>query len=297
MDSHYKKITEVGRILNEAEFHEDSNEISYLKAIRVIFKRPKFVFSMLAISALFFVVTGVQFWISDYMIVVLDVEPSYVFSMFAFVSITAPTTGVAIGGKISENLGGYTGKHALDYCLIGSLFAVLFSFPIPFLDNFWYVSLFLWLIFFIGGALLPTLTGLMLSSIPKHLRSIGSSVAQFIQNMTGYLPAPVLYGYIIAKTGGGKSRWGMILLMSWSIFGFISLMIAKIIEKARRDRHGMKEEVMKELKERQSGAEKSKDILGDIEIGTYERKPSEVSKYKVKGLKVDMGNRGIKLAR
>lgn len=290
-------MTEVGRILNEADSTEELSEISYLNAIRVISAKPKFILSMFSISAVYFVVTGIQFWISDYLILVLDVENGKVFSMFAFVSITAPTLGVVIGGKVSHILGGYTGKHALDFCLACSLIGCVISLPVPYFDNFLYVSLFLWLIFFIGGALLPTLTGMMLSSIPKHLRNIGSSVAQFIQNLTGYLPAPVIYGYVNARSGGEKSRWGMIILMSWSLLGFGFLLFAKILEsrkKTGKRKSGIKEEVMRELKVRESGAEKSKDIIGEIEIKTYERKANEVSEFKVSGLRVEMGDRGIK---
>lgn len=290
-------MTEVGRILNEADSGDDANDISYLKALRVIFVKPKFVFSMLAISALFFVVTGIQFWISDYMIIVLKMDPGKVFSMFGLVSITAPTLGVIVGGKISHYLGGYTGKHALDFCLVGSLLASAICLPVPFLNNFLYVSLLLWLLFFVGGGLLPTLTGMMLSAIPRHLRSIGSSVAQFVQNLTGYLPAPVIYGYVIAITGGGESRWGMRILMSWSLLGFIFLVFAKLAELKKKKviKNGVKSEVLKELKVRESGAEKSKNILGEIEIETYERKSNEVSNFKVAGLRVEMGDRGIKI--
>ena len=148
------------------------------------------------------------------------------FIVFAVVSITAPTLGVVVGGKISEKLGGYTGKNALLFCFICSILASLLAFPIPYINRFEVVSVLLWLEFFVGGAILPTLTGLMISSIQKNMRNIGNSVAQFVQNLIGYIPAPILYGLVNDFTGGDDSRWGMVMLMSWSLFAVIALGVA-----------------------------------------------------------------------
>ena len=68
----------------------------------------------------------------------------------------------------------------------------------------------------------------MLSSIPKTLRAFGNSAAQIFQNLLGYFPAPFLYGFVCRFTGGSTSRWGMIMLMFWSLFGIIGLYNAKI---------------------------------------------------------------------
>lgn len=56
-----------------------------------------FIFVMLSISTLYFVVTGLQYWISDYMINVLKLRPAMVFLSFGISSITAPTLGVLAG--------------------------------------------------------------------------------------------------------------------------------------------------------------------------------------------------------
>jgi len=67
----------------------------------------------------------------------------------------------------------------------------------------------------------------MLSSIPKKMRALGYSAAQIVQNFLGYVPAPVIYGFVVEITGGNGSRYGMILLMSWSLFGVFFLYLAK----------------------------------------------------------------------
>lgn len=125
---------------NRRTFHKkatvDQTNVGYTKTIKTIFTKYRFVLCMLTISSLYFVVTGIQFWISDYCRVVLEVPKTYVFIMFASVSITAPTFGVIMGGRISSKLGGYTGKHAIIFCLINIILTSILAIPMPFIDNF-----------------------------------------------------------------------------------------------------------------------------------------------------------------
>ncbi len=115
---------------------------------------------MLAISSLYFVITGIQFWISDYLRTVLGQEKDKVFMSFALISITGPTSGVVIGGTILDRLGGYTGKSALDFCLVCGTLASLSALPVPFLNHFMTICVLLWLVMFFGGALMPAVIGM-----------------------------------------------------------------------------------------------------------------------------------------
>ena len=63
---------------------------------------------------------------------------------------------------------------------------------------------------------MPGMTGIMISSIPPELRSVGNSVSHIFQELLGYLPSPMLYGLVTTLTGGPTSRWGMVLLVTWS---------------------------------------------------------------------------------
>lgn len=182
---------------------------------------------MLSLSSLFFVVTGIQFWISDYMRVILKQDQQTVFLSYSITSLTAPVIGVLMGGTILDRCGGYTGPHALNICLIFGTLASISGIPIPFFSDFKIVVCLLWCLLLFGGALMPSLTGIMISSIPKYLRSFGSSNAQLIQNLLGYFPSPFVYGLVCNITGGEESRFGMVLLMWWSLWGVLGLSIAK----------------------------------------------------------------------
>lgn len=52
---------------------------------------------MLSISSLYFIVTGMQFWGTDYFRNVMHQEKDIVFLTYSSVSISAPTLGVLFG--------------------------------------------------------------------------------------------------------------------------------------------------------------------------------------------------------
>lgn len=62
----------------------------------------------------------------------MEMDKNKVFLVFVIISTTSPTAGLLIGGKVSERIGGYTGAHAIEYCLVNSVIASLFGIPIPF---------------------------------------------------------------------------------------------------------------------------------------------------------------------
>lgn len=204
---------------------QTNHTMSVGRLVWELFHKKMFLYSMLSIASVYFLVTGIQFWISDYFRVVLKVPKERVFISFFFISVTAPILGVIIGGKISDRLGGYTGENAVLFCLVHGALSSAVALPIPFLDNFYLVAGFLWLLFYFGGGLMPTLTGLMISSIPKPARNMGSSIAQFFMNLLGYLPAPTMYGLVQDISGGKESRWGLVMLMCWSLWGVVFLLL------------------------------------------------------------------------
>lgn len=123
---------------------------------------------MFGICSLLFIITGIQFWITDYMTEVLLVSQTKVFVSFAIVCISAPTLGVLSGGYMIEKLGGYTDKRALDACFKISIIAACCGIPLPLLNNFPVFVLFMWLLLFFGGSIVPGLTGKLSVNIPRY---------------------------------------------------------------------------------------------------------------------------------
>jgi sugar phosphate permease len=119
-------------------------------------------------SGLFFVVTGIQYWLPDYMINVLEADSTTVGWYYSFLSFTAPISGVIMSGIITTKLGGYnTLKAQYTQCVMG-ICAVISALPIPFMTNFHAFATFIWLLLFFGGFILPPMTGIMLNSVSEY---------------------------------------------------------------------------------------------------------------------------------
>lgn len=85
-----------------------------------------------SVTLLYFVVTGIQFWFSDFLITVMNLEKNVVFTLFAFVSISGPVVGVILGGYISSKLGGYNHPNSIYFTATVSVFSIFMSVPIPY---------------------------------------------------------------------------------------------------------------------------------------------------------------------
>jgi hypothetical protein len=72
---------------------------------------------VLALSSLFFVVTGIQFWVTSYIIRIIKMPQAYVTPAFGATSILAPIAGVVCGGLFIDKIGGYKGAAALALTL------------------------------------------------------------------------------------------------------------------------------------------------------------------------------------
>ena len=198
-DSNKEKKIEIKK---EEENNKDPNTkkkkkgISFCEKLKHIFSEPLFIFPTLTLSLLFFIVTCVQYWTSDYMLVALHIEEETkrLYS-FSFVCLTSPTLGLVLGGYIVDKLGGYAHKRALIFCLIAAFLSVVPSIPLPLVDNLYLYAGLLWIMLFLGASTIPTMQGIILSCLPKDVQGSGNSFSIFFYNLLGYLPAPFVYGF------------------------------------------------------------------------------------------------------
>lgn len=202
---------------------------------------------MLTVSALFFVLTAIQYWFAEYMITVHRMDPEEAKLTFIFVSVTAPTLGLFIGGRVCHSIGGYEGPNSSKYCLILTTITCCISLPIPYLRSSNVVVICNWMWLFLGGALLPTIAGIMISRLKPQHKNIGSSIAQFCQNLLGYIPAPILYGLANEMDPKHTGSLGMRLLVIYQLQAVL-LMIAFIVYEGVHDKNHIIN-VVKELKD------------------------------------------------
>lgn len=217
---------------------QTSNFAKYCYQAKEVLSNMLYIWVCLGLCSMYFIVTGIQFWITSYLIEYLGNDPVQVIFIFSFISITAPMSGVLIGSSFADKYGGYKGKNALKalkLCSAFGLVAFIFAFPIGFLYSIIYVSVLLWAFLFFGAAIVPVGTGIMVSSVSKDAQATSSSISQLIFNFLGYFMSPILTGIIMDSFENKREgyKWGMRVIFWWSIFAAIFMAFALIVSYKR----------------------------------------------------------------
>ena len=194
--------------------------------MKSVLGNKKYVLLCIALSGLYFIIAGIQYWISDYMITIIKQEETVVFISFAFISITGPVLGVVVGGNVTTYLGGYRSRKALFISQLIAVFCLLCAAPIPFFMNFYVVCVLLWFLLFFGGSILPCMTGIMLNTVSDSQKTTANSLANLSYNMLGYLPSPFVYGAIYDMGEGQNAQAAMMTLMFSPIISVTTLFIS-----------------------------------------------------------------------
>jgi len=159
------------------------------------------------------------------MLIVLHMPPELAYIAYSISCVTAPLLGVILGGAVTHMAGGYTHPNSMRLLTCVSLLGTIVALPLPFLTS-WkaYIAVF-WFCLFLGGFIMPGLTGIMINAAPKRHRAIGNSVAYFSYNLFGFIPGPLVYGIVQSYTGT-ESRLGMTILVYSLIISFCFLWLA-----------------------------------------------------------------------
>lgn len=220
-----------------------------------------------SLTGLYFVVTGVQYWIPDYLQNEIGVSAHTTSLYFSVTSLSAPISGVIVGGIVVSKCGGYNTRKSHKLLLVVAVFAVLSALPVPFIKRgqFYFIGTCCWLLLFFGGFVLPPLTGIMINSVGDYEKSSANSIANICYNLFGYLPAPALYGLVASFS---NSRWALGMLMYSTIFT-VGLLYYGITTKLRQDWE-QDHESMKMTKGKQSQHSKGLNDFEDMEQGLLE---------------------------
>ncbi|KAJ0411932.1 hypothetical protein ATCC90586_009889 [Pythium insidiosum] len=207
--------------------------------LRELFEHKVYVCIVLGLSALFFVVAGVQFWTTLYLSTNTDDSMYEIHLSYLLVAGTGPILGVFFGGWLIDRAGGYSGPYqqakALRICMVLGLAGCLASIPVSFVHSTFAIAFFLWSMLFCGGCLLPACSGIVISSAPRRLRPLASSVAYTSYNLLGYAASNYIPGLImnliIHNRGDGADacdiactyRVGFRIVLFWSVWAFCCL--------------------------------------------------------------------------
>ena len=213
---------------------ETSNLGRYLLQAKIVLTTPLYISITLGLCSIYFIVTGIQFWMTKYLIEILGGEPILVNTIFSIISVTAPLSGVILGGTFSDKYGGYKGENAIraiKICIAFGLISFVFAFPMGFLFQIIYLCILLWTFLFFGAAIIPIGTGIMISSVQKDCQATSSSISQLIFNLLGYFFSPMLTGYIMDRFVDKRQGfiWGMRVVFWWVIFSLLFFILSYII--------------------------------------------------------------------
>ena len=202
-----------------------TNLAGFCEQLRMLANNLIFVFLTLALCNMFFVVSGIQYWVTLYMLKTLQANPIVVVVGFVVISTTAPILGVLTGGCVADYYGGYKGKNirtAVRICVVFGVLAFCVSMPSCFVRSVVGEIVLLWLLLFFGGCILPAATGITVNSMPKEYQSASSSVSQLAFNFGGFFLSPVLSAAIMDQFDNEIEAltWGFRFTLACS---FISL--------------------------------------------------------------------------
>lgn len=188
--------------------------------LKYLLNNEVYICSLLTLSCSNFVVSGIAFWGSDYLCNVLQMPYLVLVPVYAFITLSAPTMGMVVGGILCHKLGGYRGRKAPALAFYSGAAGFSVALFAPWVQNYYVFVTLLWVMLFFGGGMVPIMTGVMIDSVKhKKAKALGSSLCVVASNCLGYLPSPVLYGLVDELAGGGS--WGMSLVLYWSVFALL----------------------------------------------------------------------------
>ena len=222
-----KEEEKIIRKTEEEELNISQNEdLSYFEKLKVLLQYKVFVYSMLGMSVLIYIITGVQYWVTDYLDAILGVKSQkdrlFLFTIACF---TAPVFGVLMGTGIKHLYCKQNMRKSLVFCSLLGIFGCLSSIPVPLTLDLFYFIIFMWLVLFFGGGIVPVLTSIIINAVPDENSGSANSISNLLTNALGYLPAPYVYG-ILSDISGDLGILGMKVTMWISIVGMIFLCLA-----------------------------------------------------------------------
>ena len=210
--------TDINKIDEISMFEDDSlnNNIydnqSIIKNAIQCFKSNLFRYITLAIISIFFILSGLQFWVNDFFENALDIKDKKS-RLLGFVIIIVFTALFAplVAGFIMQKLGGYDSKRVMYLPFICCIISLICS-NLMLLSNYKYYILILFECYLFSGCIIiPCLNGILISSMSKELAGSVSAISNLLYNILGRLAGPSFYG-IFRSIFEKNSRLPMIIL-------------------------------------------------------------------------------------
>ena len=212
---------------NLIEKIKNDDIFSFKKKIKFILSNKIFISTILYKSINQFILSGLTFWLTDYLENILNEKNSFQ-RLYVYIEaiVIGPIIGIALGGFIGSLTGGYEKKNSVLAIFILQAISVAFSVSVPLVDNIHLFALYLSLFNAFMSSCIPVNTGLILWTLPKNLKGFGNGIGNLITTILGKFPSPFLYGYVQYSFNEYNKKIGMHFLMKFSFLGEICLAFA-----------------------------------------------------------------------
>ena len=238
-DSLIKMEDNISLFEDEAINNVNYGKSSILNHAVKCFKSKLFFFSTLSLITILLILSGIQFWMNDFLensIHILDKKERlmYFIIIILITIIGAPITA----GFIMQKIGGYDSVKSIylpfNCCIISLVFSNLLI--IASYKNL--VAVLIGAYLFSGYIIISSLDGIIISSIPKEYAGSASSISNLLYNIFGRLIGPSFYGFT-RSLFGIESKFPMIILLDVKFITLICLFFCikykKIMNKNRYD--------------------------------------------------------------
>ena len=208
---------------------EKAHSGSVGKNLLLILQNKIFIFSVLYKAMSQIICVGLGVWLTDYLENQLHVESKFLkFNTYVFVIVVGPMIGMSFGGFCGSLTGGYEKKRSVLLICVFHFISAIISLCVVFVDNIYFFNAIMVVFFIFNCAVVPVLTGLILWSMPKHLKGLGNGISSLVSTFLGKFPAPLIYGILQERYGSYYNKIGMFGLLSTSLLGVLFLVLTVI---------------------------------------------------------------------
>ena len=174
----------------------------------------------------------VQFYGDKYMEKVLKIDANVRFILFALLCLLGPTSGMVFGGLICSKFGGYIKRKSMTFVIISMGAAAGISMAIACHEI---PALFVitgWTFLFGIGAVIPPISGIIISCLDITLRGDGFSICNLLNNLIGSFPSSYVYSLLVdgfeKEQEEERYRYAWMITMGYNFFGLLYVIIAGI---------------------------------------------------------------------
>ncbi|KEG10067.1 putative transporter protein [Trypanosoma grayi] len=203
-----------------------SNMLYLWRTCAPLIRNTEYMCSALAMCSLYFVVTGLQNFVTQY----LRADPfnasmKTIMIGFGGAVVTAPVFGVITGGVLLDRIGGYQRnlrRVTMFTCVWGAA-AAFFSVMCIFVRDTMTFLFVISIVLFCGGAIIPPVSGTVMSSVPEKLRPAGAAISQMMYNLLGNFSGPMVCGLVADWTG--ELKYGIYTVLCCSVVGMLPMLV------------------------------------------------------------------------